>query len=411
MLSKNVVNVIGCGLAGIETALFLAGHGVKVHIFGHEKVYKEDELEPRNNENGVIYEKLLMKELCMLGSPLARKKKELEQSGANCIEQLLVSYGLQLVKNHKNISFFNALLSEVNPFELTVIATGPKTEQKMFDHLVSRYGTMKCVTGLPVFPVVRNLFEALLCQRSKDEYLLSLTETEYNAFVEAIIKEALEEKRENEDFKIAQYTMEEFALHYKENLRSYAMMPQRVFDGLKPYATMVLKLTDEGFEIANLSSALPKERQERIFKTLTAFKDMVFVRPAGIRKGHYVNPIHIASQYFQSIQDKNIFFAGGIMGIGGGANIIASGLWCGMNVFKLFEQKRMVSMPRETAFGKLIQKITMESSTKTRPMITNNDIMTFDSTLSEEEQFDKCLEESFKGLERFKEEYKNGKYV
>ena len=30
--NRSFINVIGCGYAGIECALFLAGHGHKVHI-------------------------------------------------------------------------------------------------------------------------------------------------------------------------------------------------------------------------------------------------------------------------------------------------------------------------------------------------------------------------------------------
>ena len=39
-----LVNVIGSGYAGIECALFLAGHGIKVHLFDDEKTYQFDEL-------------------------------------------------------------------------------------------------------------------------------------------------------------------------------------------------------------------------------------------------------------------------------------------------------------------------------------------------------------------------------
>lgn len=410
MISSNVVNVIGCGLAGIETALFLAGHGVKVHVFDWENSYEDDPLE-QNTEAGDLYEKLLMKELCLLGSPLARKKQELEDKNEKDIDRKLIEYGHSLVKNHKNINYFNTIVSEINPYEVTVIATGPRTQAKMFDYLVARYGTMKCVTGLPIFPVFGKVFDALFYQQANGDYLVSLTEQEYNDFVDAIVRETLEEKRENEDFKIAQCTMEEFALHYKDNLRAYAMMPQRVFDGLKPYATMTFKLTNDGLELANFSSNLPLHRQERIFHTIKALQNATIVKPAGIKKGCYVNPIHIASKFFQSIQDKNIFFAGGVMGIGGSANVIASGMWCGMNVFKFVETKKMVAMPTDTVFGKFINKVTAESSTKTRPLITNNDIITFDSKVSAKIQYDIKLENSIKGLERFKEDYKNGKYV
>lgn len=410
MISTNVVNVVGCGLAGIETALFLAGHGVKVHVFDAGKTYEENQIE-ENTDAGDLYESLLMKELCLLGSPLARKRQELLDKGETDIDEKLIKYGLSLVKNHKNINFFNTIVSEINPFETTIIATGPQTDGKMFEYLTSRYGTMKCVGGLPIFPIFKKVFDALFYQQDNGDYVVSLTEQEYYNFVEIIGREAMEEKRDNEDFKILPNTMEELALHYRDNLRAYAMMPQRVFDGLKPYATMLFKLTDYGLELANFSSSLPLARQERIFHSLTALKEAEIVKPAGIKKGCYVNPINIASRFFQSIQDKNVFFAGGLMGIEGTANVIASGMWCAMNVYKFVEKKKMVPMSTDTMFGKLVNKLTQENTTKTRPLITNNDFIEFDSKMSARRQYDVKLEISMKGLERFKEDYKNGKYV
>ena len=53
MINTNVVNVIGCGFAGIETALFLAGHGVKVHVFDCGRTY-DDQIEA-NTDAGDLY--------------------------------------------------------------------------------------------------------------------------------------------------------------------------------------------------------------------------------------------------------------------------------------------------------------------------------------------------------------------
>ena len=70
-----------------------------------------------------------------------------------------------------------------------------------------------------------------------------------------------------------------------------------------------------------------------------------------------------------------------------------------------------IPMPTDTVFGKFVNKLTQESSNKIRPIITNNDIITFDSKISARVQYEVKLENSMKGLERFKEDYKNGKYV
>ena len=380
--------------------------------FANEKIYKESGklCGARETLGGKLYEELLTKELCLLGSPLARKKQQLVKENVSCIDPLLLSYGLNMIHDNENIEVFDATVSEISPFEITIIATGQHTEGKMFDYLVNKYGTMKCVRALPVFPIVEGIEDAFVYQRD-DEYLVSLTETEYSMLVREIIRHAMEERKSNDEFRVYQNTIEELALHYRENLRSYAMMPQRVYDGLKPYATITLKRTDDGFIMQNISSNLPQHRQEAIFKLLNAFRNCKFKRYAGIIKGRFVNPIHMTSEFCQSNQEQNVFFAGGIMGIGGHINSIASGLWTAMNVYKLIERKQMVHMSTDCAFGKLIQKLTKDKSSKVRPLITNDDIIKTDEVADYDKFIEESYQKSVKALEKFKEDYQNGKYV
>lgn len=414
MINKAIVNIIGSGYAGIEAALFLAGHGVKVHIFSNEILYKETGKAGNGEKtlHGQVYENLLTKELCLLGSPLARKKEELKKENVNCMDPLLLSYGINMISDNENIEIFNANVREISPYEVTIIATGQQTDDRLFEYLTGKYGTMKCVNSLPIFPVVEGIEDAFVFQRG-EEYLVSLTEEEYNMLVGEICRQTMAEKQENEDFKVQQNTIEDLALHFRENLRSYALIPQRVYEeGIKPYATLTMRRCEEGFALQNISSCLPPHRQEAIFKLLNALRNCKFVRYAGITKGRFVNPIHMVNDFCQSLQEPNVFFAGGVLGIGGHTNSIASGLWTAMNVFKYIGRKQMVRISTECAFGKLIYKLTKDNSAKIRPLLTNDDIMQNDDyIINVEDYINECYEKSVRALEKFKEDYKNGKYV
>ena len=413
MINKSVVNIIGSGYAGIEAALFLAGHGVKVHVFSKGEKHKSP---PRigdrtNTLSGEIYEKLLTKELCLLGSPLARKKQQLDQEQTACVDPLLKSFALNMLYNNENIEVFNASMAEISPHEITIIATGQHTDDRMFDYLISKYGTMKCVKSLPQFPVVEGIEDVFVFERGENEFLISLMQQEYDSFVDEIVSQVMEEKRNNPEFKIHQNTIEELALHYKENLRSYSMMPQRIYEGIKPYATLIMKRKNDGFELQNISSSLPEYRQEAIFKKINALRNCKIVKEAGVIEGRFVNPVHIANEFGQSWLEKNVFFAGGIMGIGGHVNSIASGLWTALNVYKLLKGQQMVKMPTACAFGKFVSKVSNGGPSKIRPLLTNDDFINVEHIVDSTTYIDESFELSVRALEIFKEEYKNGKYV
>ena len=413
MLNRSVVNVIGCGYGGIEAALFLAGHGIKVHVFSHEKFYKENaQIEENKTASQQLYESLLEKELALLGSPLIRKKQQLSADGVtSCLDELLLSYGLNMIKNNENIEFFDASISTLSPNEISIIASGPRTDKELFDYLTAKFGSLKCLQALPIFPVIKGIDISKLYQKSEDEFLLPLDEKQYLFLVNRIKLYVMHEKTEDKNFQILPNTIEDLALHHRENLRTYSMMPQMMEGRERPYATICIKRKREGFILPNISSSLPQFSQGEILRTLCGLENFEFVRPAGVNKGSYINPVHVVNEFCQSRQEPVIFFAGGIMGMGGHLNCIASGLYTAMNVYKYIQDKQMIGMSEDAALGKFIKKLTKENITKPRPLIISEEILEDVEEEDLEKISAKCLEKSLAALEKFKEEYKNGKYV
>ena len=402
MLNRNFVNVIGCGYAGIEAALFLAGHGIKVHVFGNEKLYRNGKV---SSFSKGVYQDCLRKELSLFGSPLARKEEQLEKEGhEKCLEQLILTYGINLLKNNRNIEFFDASVCEINPSEINIIATGPRTEEKFFKSLTNRYGSMRCLNHIPKFPIIANINSYMLYENRDGSLVMPITREGYETLEKMIAQIAQEKKLVDKNFEIVPNTIEALALHGKETLRAYAMIPQRMGVGIKPYACLYLIKKGDGYQVQNFASCLSDEEQLKIFQSIDVFRDCQIIESSEMVAGTFISTLQMVNEYSQSKQDDNIFFAGGILGVTGHLNCIASGLWTALNVYKYIQGKRMVGMPEECAIGKLIKKLTKENALKTRPLIRNGDIM--------EKMDDACWErKSLLALEKFKEDYKNAKYV
>lgn len=402
MLNRNFVNVIGCGYAGIEAALFLAGHGIKVHVFGNEKLYREGKV---SSFSKGVYQDLLRKELSLFGSPLSRKEEQLEREGhQKCLEQLILTYGINLLKDNRNIEFFDANVCELNPGEINIIATGPRTEEKFFKSLSQRYGSMKCLNHVPKFPIITNIDSYMLYENRDGTLAMPITRECYEMFEKMIVQIAQERKKKDKKFEIVPNTIEALALHGNETLRAYAMIPQRMGVGIKPYACLYLIKKGEGYQIQNFASCLSEEEQLAILRSINVFRDCQVEECGEMISGTFINTLQMVNEYSQSKQDDNIFFAGGILGVAGHLNCIASGLWTALNVYKYIQGKRMVAMPEDCAIGRFIKKLTKENALKTRPLIRNSDIIEKMDDVDWEKK-------SLLALEKFKEEYKNAKYV
>lgn len=387
------VNIIGCSFAGIETALFLAGHGLKVHVFNTLNGANEN-----IEENNVsVLDRLLLKELSLLGSPLAKEKITKNVSNKD-----LYDFGLNMLKDNENIEFFDASISELNPREINVIAMPNCLNQNICGFLKEKYGSMKVLDNFPYFPIVDNVGELLLVKNNakENEYLYHLNEKEYLNFINQVVDEINKLKNDKE---FQKNTIESLVDEGRECLKKYMMQPI-ISDGVKskPYASMRLKRCKKGFEIQNFVTNLPKSSQNRIIRSLIPFKNAIIIDEAFTKKGIYLNSKYVINKFGQSQHEENIFFAGEILGLDGYIESMASGLAVGMNVLKFVCGKRMINLPCKTAIGKIMTANCCDEGISVLKSFKNKIY---------ENKLEEYYNVSKKELDKYKEDYINGKYV
>lgn len=411
-----VVNVIGCGFAGIECALFLAGHGIKVHIFDQQvsHVCNCDRCTGKiKGERSLVCENLLKNELEFLGSPLIKEEERLVKEGyPGCKATKVLEYGKRLIRSKDNIEIFNARICQINPREINVIATGSNTDEKMFEFLSEKFGSMRLFRQRQVCPIVDNI-DLSLCHKKGDNLYIPLDYSEYLTFVNSVIGQ-LNRLNIAYNHKFTRNTIEELAIQNKEAIRTYAMMPLYIENIARPYAVIRLHKQERGYIIEGISSKLDKRSQLEIFRSIRALRNVELVREADVLDAVFINSRFVINDFNQSLQDHNLFFAGEILGVNGYLGALASGLYTAMNVNNYVCGKRMVALPQDSLIGSLAKKITKTCIIKnnaTAINYENYELIKNGEELSNPIYIDELFSRSFESLTRFKEVYTNGKYV
>ena len=149
MSNTKIVNVYGAGLAGCEAAWQIAERGVKVRLYemkphkytpahhseGFAELVCSNSLRSDSVVNAVG---LLKEEMRRLGSliMMAAESTRVPAGSALAVDRELFSaFITEKIKNHPRIEVVEAEVSEVDPDEITVIATGPLTSEVMANYI------------------------------------------------------------------------------------------------------------------------------------------------------------------------------------------------------------------------------------------------------------------------------------
>ena len=148
------INVIGAGLAGCEAAYQAAQMGVKVTLYEmkpskytlahHSPKFAElvcsNSLRSNELSNAIG---VLKEELRALGSLIMESAYSTRVAAGSALavdRELFSDYITDKIKNHPNIEIVYEEVKEINPDEITVIASGPLTSDHLAEHIREALG-------------------------------------------------------------------------------------------------------------------------------------------------------------------------------------------------------------------------------------------------------------------------------
>ena len=381
------INVIGAGLAGCEAAYQAAQRGVKVNLYEmkphkytpahHNKNFAElvcsNSLRSDDLSNAIGVLKAELREMDSLIMEAADNNRVAAGSALAVDRELFSSYITDKIKNHPNITIFEEEVSKINTDEITVIATGPLTSDKMANYISNDLD----LTGLHFFdaaaPIVEfdsidmsKAFFASRYNKGDADYInCPMTEEEYKDFYDAIIT-AKEAELHNFDATSQKLTVFEGCMPVevmaKRGFETLLFGPMKPVGIENPttketyFAVVQLRKENENgtmYNIVGFQTHLTFAEQKRVFSKIPGLENANFLRYGVMHRNTYINSPKYLSKYYSLKSNPKIFFAGQMTGVEGYIESASSGFVAGINAARLAKGQEPIDFTDETIIGAL----------------------------------------------------------
>lgn len=420
---EKFINVIGGGLAGSEAAYQIAKRGINVKLYEMKPV-KFSPAHSNENLAEIVCSNsfksnlhtnacgVLKEELRMLDSLLIKIADEAAVPAGQALavdrEKFSARVTEELRKNNlieiKNIEVDENLLQNmIENNEITIIATGPLTSNKLAKKIYNITGNEKLYFYDAAAPIVAkesidfniafygNRYEQ---EKRKDESVeqwknrlenqeksyinLPMNQEEYESFYNELINAEVVELHNFEKREIFEGCMpiEIMAKRGIDTLRYGPLKPVGFDDpryAKRPYAVVQLRQDDSGANIYNIvgfQTNLKFGEQKRVFSLIPGLENADFIKYGVMHRNTYINSSELLDDTYNLKSNNNIFFAGQITGVEGYVESISSGMVAALNAVAKINGKEKAKFPKETIIGALSKYISTPNE-KFQPMNAN----------------------------------------
>jgi len=414
-MEKQLIQVIGGGLAGTEAAWQIAQAGVEVIL--HEMRPQRfspahhsqqlAELVCSNSFGAQSSDRaagLLHHELRQLGSKIVAKADEhaVPAGGALAVDRGQFSQDLtETLSRHPLISLRREEVQEI-PNGIVVLASGPLTSPQLAEDL-RRFTGMEYLSFFDAAsPIVvgesinQNIaFLASRYDKGDAAYLnCPMNREQYLRFwQELCAAEQVELKdfeRETAKFFEACLPIEELARRGEDTMRYGPLKPVGLFDARKgdfhapenqserPYAVVQLRQEDKAGQLWNMvgfQTNLRWGEQKRVFQLIPGLEEAEFVRLGVMHRNTFINSPQLLQPTLQFKQCPTVLAAGQLIGTEGYTAAAAGGWLAGTNAARLALGLELLTLPSTTMMGSLFEFISSASPKHFQPMPPNFGIL------------------------------------
>lgn len=388
------VLVIGAGLAGSEASYYLARNGVKVVLVENKKLKKNpaqkietfaelvctNSLKSMNPASG---HGLLKREMKALGSLVleAGYATQVPAGDALAVDRDKFSeYITEKLSSQENIEIVHEeamdpiKLQEKYQCDAIIIATGPLTTDGLSNWITENIANDDFYFYDAIAPVVDadslDLEKMYFKDRHKEiddsaDYLNApMTEEQYYAFIEELVKADKVPAQSFEDYKFfeACLPIDIMAERGKDTARFSCMKPigLELEDGKQPFAVVQLRkenLLGSAYNLVGFQTRLTYKEQVRVFKMIPGFAEASFIHLGSVHRNSFLNSAKLLNFDLSSKKYQNLYFAGQISGVEGYTESASMGLYVASQLLNKFKGKEAVQWPVETAIGALVNYI------------------------------------------------------
>ena len=418
---KDYINVIGGGLAGCEAAYQIAKRGIKVKLYEMKPV----KFSPAHSNKDLAevvcsnsFKSNLLTNACGL---LKEELRILDSLLIKCADETSVPAGQALavdrekfselvtkkIKENPNIEIINEEVDKIKDDEITIIATGPLTSEKLSNEILNLTGEDKLYFYDAAAPIISKdsidfniafYGDRYSQEKKKDETIeewkqrqekekrdyinLPMNKEEYEKFVEELINAEVVNLHSFEKKEIFEGCMpiEIMAKRGLDTLRFGPLKPVGFDDprtGKRPYAVVQLRQDNkEGtiFNMVGFQTNLKFSEQKRVFSMIPGLQNADFIKYGVMHRNTYINSSKLLDETYNLKANNNIFFAGQISGVEGYVESISSGLVAGVNAVNKLKGKEKTLFSNTTVIGALAKYISTENK-NFQPMNANFGIL------------------------------------
>ena len=394
------VTVIGAGLAGCEAAWQIANSGVAVKLVEMRPIHSTPahhtsefgELVCSNSFGALSPDRaagLLQEELRSFNSLIIEiaDKFSVPAGGALAVDRSKFSKSLtQRLSTHPLIEIKRIEQLDIpNEDTITVIATGPLTSDELATKIKNFTGIDSCHFFDAASPIIYGdtidheiVFKASRYDKGDPAYLnCPMNEITYLNFRNELIqgKQAnlKDFEKESANFFEACLPIEEIARRGVDTMRYGPLKsiglwnPEwgDLFDRenrlkKRPHAIVQLRKEDLEGKLINMvgfQTNLKWSEQKRIFRMIPGLEKAEFVRFGVMHRNTFLESPKLLLPTLQFLKRENLFAAGQITGTEGYAAAAAGGLLAGLNASLLAKNKNLVTFPKESMIGSLMNFI------------------------------------------------------
>jgi len=402
MNGRNPIRVIGGGLAGCEAAWQLASRGLAVELVEMRPLIRTAAHTTGRLAELVCSNSLRSSALDRAQGILKEEMRRLGSLVISCADECAVPAGSALVVDRHRfaervesrllgLEGVRLVRDEVRELDedgiTTIVATGPMTSPALAQSIIARVGRGFLRFYDAVSPIVsaesvdRSVaFEAARHDKGEATYLnCPLSRSEYESFVAELVAAAVSPTREIApgEFFEGCLPVEEIARRHLDALRYGPLRPVGLTDPRTsrwPYAVVQLRPENAAGTLYNLvgcQTGLRWGEQERVFRMVPGLTEAEFLRYGVMHRNVFIESPALLDPFCRLAADPSVAFAGQITGVEGYCESALSGLYVGLNLWRVATGLGPVRLPECCVSGALLSHVTSAGAGEFQPMNAN----------------------------------------